>query len=130
MAKNIPTFNIMHLNNEDGTCPQYALFASMGYNTVLVGNRALRRHPKNFNKAWEGIKEVIFNKYGYQPYDGIRWVTQAYLSNTIQTFFYEDDKCIGLVEVNRENGMILGSEDYTTHNCLPRHMEAFAASIS
>lgn len=107
---------------------------------AYYGAWALRRHPYNHRIAWNELKEYVKEKYGFN-HDGnnIPWVTQQHHSNSITTYFYRGEKCIGEVQVN-DDGMILGSIDYTSprddviqshpYNCLPRHIEDFAASIS
>jgi len=127
---NKATFNIIHSPTDEGVCPRYALFGNNGYNTVLVGNRALKRHPENFLNAWDNIKEDIRDTYGFN-HDGnnIPWVAQKHYEGSITTLFFKGDKMWGAVNISSD-GEVLISHDYEHNTPLMPHIEEFARSIS
>lgn len=137
-------FKIIERASIDGCCPGYALFGVSNTDVVLVGNRALRRHPDKFMEAWSRIEAQVAEDYGWKPRrpEDIRWVTKGFSSRTMHTVtsFYEADEVVGLVEQDPDD-MIVSSIDYKRPRTvaaywidpfwsLPNHWEDFAASLA
>lgn len=96
-----PRFRIVECDF-DKTPHRAAIFRKDDYAVVLLANRALRRHPEQFEEAFEAICPRLFEVYGWFPLGRyqVRW---AAVNPTQQSVaFYTNAAEQGVVERTSE----------------------------